>query len=159
MTKTPNLVSGKALVGKGNAGSAGKIAVLRRHQRLKAGFGIGAGDGNGVIWFEVDDRHHVLDGGDAVEEAFDCMGPRSDRDLFGRTWRPVEGECDRAPGFERHLLEQSPQQGIVRMTMRVDKARRHDQSARVEGSRRLSAAPRLVAQRDDDLVLDKDVLR
>ena len=70
-----------------------------------------------------------------------------------------KGERDRAPGFERHLLEQSPQQRIVRMAMRVDEARRHDQSARVEGLRRLSAAPRLVAQCDDNLALDKDVLR
>jgi hypothetical protein len=154
-----DFVRGKAVVDKGNAGSARKVAILRRNHRLDAGSGIGAGDRGCMILFEVDDRHHVLNRGDAVDETFDRMGPRSDRDLFGPTWRPVERECDRAPGFKRHLLEQSPQQRIVRMAMRVDKAGRHDQSARVEGFRRPSAAPRLIAQRDDNLVLDKDVLR
>ena len=78
---------------------------------------------------------HVLDGGDAVAEAFDGPDQRAGPDLRPAALAEIGGLRVQRPDIEGHVFQQALQQAVIRVEMRVDEARHDQLVGRVEDFR------------------------
>ncbi len=105
--------------------------------------------------FERREAEHVLHGGDAAAQRFECADQRARAHLLLAAVLPHRQRVEQ-PEFERQLLEQTAAQGVVGVIVRIDEPG-HDQLARRVDDLMRPVGSQVRADRDDIAAVDQDV--
>ena len=112
-----------------------------------------------VVRVERVDAVHVLHGGDAAMQAFHGADQRTRPQLAAGPAGEAGRQAQHAPKLNRYRFKEAFQQRVVRVVMRVDKARQHEVVTRVDHRRPGMERPQARADRGDAVAFDEDVRR